>query len=153
MTIGQELAAFLEEGLSIHVGTRDGRLHPHGARAAAAIVSADGTEIVVYISTIAAARLLPDLEDNRQAAVVFCRPTDDRACQVKGEFAGVRPAEAAERPMVASQWKRFLEQLARIGIPEAIAERWVFWPAVAVRLRVTALFEQTPGPKAGAPLP
>jgi hypothetical protein len=28
---------------------------------------------------------------------------------------------------------------------------WVTWPAVAIRLRATAVFNQTPGPDAGAP--
>ncbi len=29
---------------------------------------------------------------------------------------------------------------------------WRVWPAIAVRLRVTAVFDQTPGPQAGAAL-
>jgi len=29
---------------------------------------------------------------------------------------------------------------------------WVTWPAVAIRVRANALFNQTPGPGAGAPI-
>jgi hypothetical protein len=32
-------------------------------------------------------------------------------------------------------------------------ESWQVWPCVAVRVRVTALFDQTPGPGAGQALP
>lgn len=150
--IGPELASFLQQGLSIHLGTRDLALGPRGARAVAATVEPDGHHLIVYISTIAVARLLPDLESNGRAAVVFGRPTDDRACQVKGRFLGVRGVEDAERAAIDAQWAGLLQQLERIGIPRAITARWVTWPAVAVRLEVTALFNQTPGPDAGAPL-
>lgn len=150
--IGPDLGRFLEEGLAIHVGTRDTRLRPNGARAAAATVASGGRELIVYIPEVAARRLLPDLESNGHAAVVFCRPVDERACQVKGRFAGVRAATAGERALVAAQWDGFLVQLERIGIPRPISERWVTWPAVAVTLTVTELFDQTPGPRAGTSL-
>lgn len=146
------LAAFLEGGLSIHLGTRDAQLQPNGARAAAVTVDEDGTHLTVYVASVAATRLLPDLESNGQAAVVVCRPTDDRSCQVKGEFVSVRTAHADEQATVTAQWNGFLEELARIGISKAAAEGWATWPAVAIRLRATALFDQTPGPGAGAPL-
>jgi hypothetical protein len=150
--IGADLGRFLEEGLAIHVGTRDTRLRPNGARAAAATVAGGGRQLIVYIPDVAARRLLPDLESNGHAAVVFCRPTDDRACQVKGVFAGSRAATPGERALVRAQWNGFLVQLERIGIPRAVSARWVTWPATAVTLAVTELFDQTPGPQAGTPL-
>jgi hypothetical protein len=39
----------MEEGLGIHIGTRDERLQPAGARAAAVKVDGDGTHLVVYV--------------------------------------------------------------------------------------------------------
>ena len=97
-------------------------------------------------------RVLADLQSNGQAAVVFARPTDDRACQVKGQFVDVRPARAEEQPFVETQWARFLDNLEKIGISRSIARGWITWPAVAIRLRASAVFEQTPGPDAGAAL-
>lgn len=150
--IDPQLAAFLQEGVGIHLGTRNEERQPNGARAAAVKVEDDGVHLTVYLAEVAAERLLPDLRSNGQAAVVFGRPTDDRSCQVKGTFVSLRPAAEAERPFVVAQWDGFLAQLARIGIPPAAAHGWVNWPAVAIRLRATALFEQTPGPGAGAPI-
>ncbi len=150
--IDAQLAAFLHGGVGIHIGTRNDRLEPNGARAAAARVDEDGMHLVVYVPEVAARRVLPDLESHGQAAVVFGRPIDDRACQVKGVLTGVRTADADERPMVAAQWDLFLDNMEHIGVPRAVLAGWVFWPALAIRLRATAIFEQTPGPDAGAPL-
>lgn len=150
--IDRELAAFLQEGVGIHIGTRNQGRQPNGARAIAVVVEADGAHLVVYVARVAAARILPDLEANGQAAVSFGRPIDDRACQVKGEFTGVRDATDDERAAVLAQWDGFLGSLERIGIPRAATRTWVTWPAVAIRLRANALFNQTPGPGAGAPL-
>ncbi len=147
--IERSLAAFFQEGLSIHIGTRNERLEPNGAKAIAAIVDDDGVHMDVYVPKVAAARLLPDLEANGQAAVVLCRPTDDRACQVKGVFAGVRPARASERAEVVRQSTQYREYLQRIGIPHELTGSLVIWPALVVRLKTTSVFDQTPGPKAG----
>ena len=42
--------------------------------------------------------------------------------------------------------------LGAIGFPPRLFHRLEVWPADVVRLAVEALFEQTPGPRAGAPL-
>ena len=151
--IDTALAAFLQEGVGIHIGTRNGALQPNGTRAIAVRVEPDGEHLVVYVARAAASRILPDLESNGQVAVGFGRPIDDRACQVKGVFTGVRDAVEEERPQVLAQWDGFLASLEKIGIPRAATRTWVTWPAVAIRLRANALFNQTPGPGAGAPIP
>jgi len=150
--IDSQLAAFLEEGVGIHIGTRNEALQPNGSRALAVTVEEDGRAMVVYVAQVAAARLLPDLESNGQVAVSFGRPIDDRACQVKGVFVDARAASDADRPEVSRQWNGFLTSLEQIGIPRAVTLGWVTWPALAIRLRPNAVFEQTPGPGAGAPI-
>jgi hypothetical protein len=146
------LAAFLEEGLGIHIGSRSDTLEPNGARGAALKIEDDRRHFVVYLAEVAARRVLPDLQSNGLAAVSVARPTDDRAAQVKGTFVDARPAREDERPFVEAQWNRFLDNLEAIGIPRTTAKGWITWPAVAVRLRATAVFEQTPGPAAGTPV-
>jgi len=150
--IDRALAGFLEEGLSLHIGARDARLQPSGARAAAVAVEPDGSHMVVYVPDLGASRILPDLEANGQAAISFGRPTDDRACQVKGTVTAIRKATQDERRIITAQWQGFMRQLELVGIPSDIALGWANWPAIAIRIRVTAVFEQTPGPLAGTPL-
>ena len=147
--ISTELATFLQEGVGIYIGSRNERLEPNGARANAIRVEDDGVHFVVYVAKIAAKRLLPDLQSNGMVAVSFGRPIDDRACQVKGIFVSARATRQDERDAVIAQWERFLHSCELIGISRQGAQRWVTWPSVAVRVKATAIFEQTPGAQAG----
>ena len=150
--IDKELAAFLEEGIAIQIGTRSASLEPNGARVVAVRVEDNGTHIVAFMPERAAKVVAPDLEANGQAALVFARPPDERSCQVKGVFEHMESAGSADEGFVRDQWRRWLERLTTIGLPLSTLEGWDVWPCVAVRLRVTALFNQTPGPNAGAVL-
>lgn len=150
--IDEQLAAFLEDGVGIHLGTRSAGLEPNGARAISVKVLPGGQQLLVYMSRVAAARVLPDLNANGQAAVVLARPTDERACQVKGSFVDVRDITAAECEYAESQWRAFLTSLEYIGIPRIASRTWINVPDLAIRLTVTAIFEQTPGPAAGKTL-
>lgn len=150
--IDKGLAAFLEEGLAIHIGTRDADLEPDGSRVTAIKAEEDGRHVIVYVPKAAEARVLPNLEANGQGAVVLVRVHDERSCQIKGIFAGARTAGEAERAFVTDQWDRFIQNIEQIGLPRAVTGHWKMWPCLAVRLRVTALFDQTPGPQAGATL-
>jgi hypothetical protein len=148
--IEPDLRAFIEGGVGIHIGSRTARLEPNGARVTAVRVEDDFLHLLAYVPEVAAGRVLPDLEATGAAAVVFARPIDDRACQIKGIFAGARPAAADERRYVEQQWDAFLASLEKIGIPRVGASGWITWPSVVIRMRATAIFEQTPGPQAGA---
>jgi hypothetical protein len=145
-----DLAAFIEGGVSIHIATRNDRLEPWGGRVAAVKIDPDGTHVTAYLPKVTAGPIVANLKANGQAALGFGRPSDDRACQIKGVFVTARAAAARERALVDRQWDAFLADLAQIGFPRQVTEGWKTWPALAIRLRVTALFSQTPGPGAGA---
>ena len=147
--IDARLAEFLEEGIGIHIATRDREFLPHGARALAVRVEQDGAHLVVFVSTVAARGLFAHLQEKAQAAVGLGRPVDERAWQVKGVFISARAATARERAIVDRQWEGFLTSLNLIGIPREPLTRWPTWPATAIRLKATALFEQTPRPGTG----
>jgi len=151
--IAPDLAAFLEGGASIHIATRDASLRPTGSRAAAVEVDDSGEHVTVFVPTASCDATLANLRDNGQAAVSFGGPSTDRAFQVKGVFVDAAAATAPQRTMIDRQWAGFLDDLARLGFPRQAVAGWVTWPATAIRLRVTAVFAQTPGPGAGAPLP
>jgi len=115
-------------------------------------VEEDAAHLTAYVPRAAARSIVPDLRSNGQIALGFARPHDDRACQIKGEFVAARPAAARERALVERQWNAFLAELAIIGYPVQLTENWATWPVTAIRVRVTSLFSQTPGPGAGAPM-
>lgn len=147
------LAEFLQSGLGIHVGTRNEQLAPSGCRAAAVKVEDDGRHMVVFVPKAASPQVFDDLRSNGRVAVSMARPTDDRAVQVKGLMLFSWEATAAEEALARAQWGSFLGQLDAIGLPGAATGTWQIFPCVAVRLKVTAVFNQTPGPDAGAVLP
>jgi hypothetical protein len=152
LLISPDLAAFLESGLPITVATRNSRLEPDGAWAWGARVHEDRRHLTVYLRPESAAALLENLTDHPEIALVFDRPIDHRACQVKGRFLSFREACADERAVLDRQVDGVRRHLADIGIPEEMTAAWCWWPCVSFEIEVTHLFEQTPGPGAGEPL-
>jgi hypothetical protein len=146
------MAAFLQEGLPIHIGTRNADLEPSGARVTAVKVDADGEHVTVYVPLVAGAPLLDDLRANGQVAIVIARPADERSCQVKGTFVESWTPSADEEAFARQQYERALQAVEVVGIPRNGSESWQMSPCVAVRFRANALFTQTPGPGAGARL-
>lgn len=151
--ISDELAEFLSSGLSIVVATRDAALQPDGVAACAARVHEDRDRLTVWFYEEAAEEMLRNLRQHPEIAIDFDLPTSHRACQVKGTFVGSRPAREDERAEVDRQLDAFADDLEKIGIPAAAFAGWKSWPCTAFEIRVTELFEQTPGPGAGEPLP
>ncbi len=150
--LDEALTEYIHQGLAAQIGTRNAALQPNGGRLSAVRVEDDRRHIVAYIPAAAAGPLLDDLRENGQAAVTITRPADDKACQVKGVFVDTWAARDDEQAFVMRQWEGFLGQLEQVGLPRVAATHWEAWPCVAVRIRATALFDQTPGPAAGAPL-
>lgn len=146
------MAAFLQEGLPTHIGTRNAALEPSGARVTAVKVDADGEHVTVYVPLVASGPLLDDLRANGQVAVVVARPADERSCQVKGTFVESWTPGADEEAFAAQQYARALQAVEFVGIPRSGSDSWTMSPCVAVRFRANALFTQTPGPGAGARL-
>jgi hypothetical protein len=150
--LDRTLTEFLEQGLAIHIGTRDARLRPNGCVVTAVRVEDEGRHLVAFIPKAVTPAVFDDLRGNGQAAISFTRPSDDKAVQVKGAFVAVEDATEADQQFALNQWEGFLRQLDLIGLPGKATATWTLWPCVAVRIRVTALFSQTPGPEAGAVL-
>lgn len=147
--LSDELAAFLESGLSIVVGARDVALRPDGAAALAVRVHDDRVHLTLFLHEGNAARLLPIFAECPLIAVTLDLPTTHRACQVKGVVVSSRPAREDERPEVLRQLEAFSLDLEELGYPRVMFAGWKSWPCTAIVLRATELFEQTPGPGTG----
>jgi hypothetical protein len=146
------IASFLEAGRSLTVASRDADLRPEGANAWAVKVHPDRTGLTVYLHEASGRRLLANLSKSPEIAILVDQPSLHRACQVKGTFLSSRKARAGERPEIERQIYGLAGELERIGVPGALLQGWETWPCVAFEVRVSALFEQTPGPGAGEPL-
>jgi hypothetical protein len=148
-----DLSAFVASGLSIYVATRDAKLEPDGTRAWALSVEDDREHVVVYVHEGVAGPILRNLEDNGEVALAVSRPTDHRSCQLKGRYVESHRCRPEERDEIERQADGFLGELESIGMPRALMAREQMWPCVAIRVRVGCVYEQTPGPGAGDPLP
>src|SRR5436190_2246150 len=95
-----EVAAFIQGGLSITIGGRDDRLIPSIAKAVGCRVDEHGGQVTVLIFADAAERVLRDLAHNRQVAVVFTRPSTNQTVQLKGCDACAVPTGPADAALV-----------------------------------------------------
>lgn len=150
--ISPELASFVQSGVSILVGTRDRRLLPECLRAVGARVERGRRDVTIFAPSATSAATVANLEENGRIAICFSRMADHRSIQIKGRMVSVAPASESDRCVVERYRGEFVRNLAFIGMPPRITLRMNAWPCHAVRLRVEAIFLQTPGPGAGAPL-
>lgn len=145
-----DVQAFLREGLDVQLATRDAHLQPHGVQISALRVAEDGAHVEVFAPKVGAAAALANLDANGRAALMCSRASDNRTLQLKGSFVSHRPATRSERGFVTDQRAKFEDDLTRIGLPLGLLASWPVWPSVVIRIRVEQVFEQTPGPGAGA---
>jgi len=151
--IPESLPAFLARGPSIIVGTRSADLVPNATQAVGLTVAPDLARVTLYLADQPAARALADLAVAPVVAITVSEPATLRTLQLKGDVRAIRAARARERSTLDAYRERLADQLSFVGVPRRFIRRLANWPAHAVEVEVTALFEQTPGPGAGAPLP
>ena len=149
-------AAFLVSGLSIVAASRDDALVPSIARMHGCRVSEDRRTVTVYVPESQAGRLVADVRASGRIAVACNRASTHRSLQLKAEDARVRPATPDEVAAVPAHVEAFARDIIPMGhtLEQAQTVHWFREDdLVAIDFTPSAAFEQTPGPKAGAPLP
>ena len=147
-----QLTEFFESGVSLLVGTRDARLLPENTRAMGLRVESGGRELTLFLPVASAERTLANLRDNGRLAVCASRAEDHRSIQVKGRLLEIRAARDAERAIVERYRKLIAASWGFLGMPTHLTFELSCWPCHAAKLCIESIFEQTPGPGAGAPL-
>jgi hypothetical protein len=148
-------AAFMQGGVSVHVASRSPANVPSVARALGCRIAPDRTRVTVFLSAAQAHELVADLRTSRMAAAVFSRPSTHQTIQIKGDDATVGPLADGDLARIAAYADALVRDLQSLGYSEAFGRALVdFRPAdlVAVAFTPKAAFQQTPGPRAGAPL-
>jgi hypothetical protein len=147
--ISEELAEFVQSGVSIQIGTRDARLTPDCIRLVGARVEPGREEVTVFVPHATGATSIANLRENGRIAVCFSRPADHRSIQLKGRVVALDDAVPADRATVDRYRAGLVEVLAVLGLPPRTLLRMSHWPCVAARFHVESVFVQTPGPGAG----
>ena len=151
-----EHAAFiLVPGISMTAASRGAGNLPELGRVHGCRVAADRSRVTVFLPADQYPGLIGALRASRAIAVVFSQPTTHRTIQLKGTDATVEPLAPDDAGLAGRAMDAFAAGLAALGFNEAVV-RAVVWfdPAalVAVGFTPCAAFQQTPGPRAGAPL-
>ncbi len=148
-------AAFIESDVVIALSTRDALLRSRIAMGRGCRTSLSRRRVHVLIGRAQSAPFIAALEQSREVAVVFGRPIDHRAIQLKGRDA-VISAPARGDPKFAA---RYREQLADHFVPLGFPREHTYTylgpsdeALVVVSFTPTAAYDQTPGPHAGEAL-
>ena len=138
------------EGRSLVAATADAAGNPTCCRAVALIAGPGALRVTVYLPVATAAETVANLATTGQIAIVSSEVVSHRTVQLKGRSGTVRVAGEDERGVVRAWLEKFGEAVNALGLPRRIVESVSHWPAFAVEVEVEAVFDQTPGPRAGA---
>ena len=143
---------WLQGGESIIVATADAEGVPATCRGIAIAAGKDPDTLTLYLPAATAHESLANIATTRRIAVAASHPLSHRTVQVKGVTRGVKLAAPAEEAFVQQRWNEFAAVLDEIGLPRGVMHGVAHWPAFAVEMTIEQVFDQTPGPNAGAAL-
>lgn len=149
----EDVATFIQGGVSMTVASRDERLVPSIAKAVGCRVSDDRRQVTVLLFAEPAEVVARDIACHGQAAVVFSQPSTNRTVQLKGRDVRPVPVQPADVAVARRYMALFAGDLGHLGWDLSYVEA-LFWhdPAqlIAIRFTPEGAFHQTPGPGAGA---
>lgn len=153
--LSPEHIAMVDRGVSVIVASRDAVLRPSLMRGVGSAISADGTQVTVYLRRSQSRQLLQDIAAGGGVAVVFSEPPTHRTLQLKAPGATVRPAGPDDLPLLRRYLASMQHELAQVGYGPKYAAAMLSAPledVVALQFTPRAAFDQTPGARAGASL-
>lgn len=142
---------FISSGVSMSMAARDVRNVPSLARAYGCRLQADG-RLAVFVAPSQAAALLRDVASTQVVAVVFSRPSSHETIQIKGADARMRPLEEGELQLAQQLTELLLQDILTLRFHEQGVRTMLTIAAddlVAVVFTPSAVFGQSPGPRAG----
>jgi hypothetical protein len=141
---------FLSVARSVAAGSCDAQGRPYATRCAALRVAEDRVHATLFLAEHLAQQLLHNVAENPRVAIQVSHPLDHRTVQLKGQVIGVAQAVEADRSYIEQYVSELATVVDQIGMPFDRVVRMAHWPAAAIRMRVSEVFLQTPGPGAGA---
>src|SRR5688572_7079426 len=137
--LSTEMVEFLESGVSVLIGTTDGKNRPAGLRCIGLKVRPDGRAVIAFVPLSTGERTIANARATKRAAVNFTRPIDYRSLQIKGAVLSVRPATEDERPLLETYVANYAEHVEVVGLPRALSERLSYWPSMAIEVAVETM--------------
>ncbi len=149
------IVAFIEREVAIDLASVSAGHHPSSCRGFACRVAPDRQRLTLFVRREEARQLLQDVLVQDAIAVVFCLPETEAAIQIKGRQVALSAVSADDMLDVQRYRDAFIDGIVRIGHPRPFAEAYMAVEAgqmAAISFQPDAVFEQTPGPRAGQPV-
>jgi hypothetical protein len=142
----------LDQNVSVMVGSVDAHGDPSTCRGLALTSKNDLLTVTVYVPVTTSRQTIANVTTTGRMTVVATDPLDNHSVQLKGTAATTRPAREDEEEAARRGFDGFAAALHSIGIPPRVTNAVTCWPAIAIEMKVEAIYDQTPGPKAGTRL-
>jgi hypothetical protein len=153
--IDDELAAFMQGGISLNLASRSLGMMPSVARALGCRVTDGCRSVRILVSQQQAAQVLADVRETGMLAVVVSEPSSHRTYQLKGGGARIEAPGSEDLMAVHGYRVSFPAHLEKLGYPPLMIRTFLSCPdedVVAVVFSPEAVFSQTPGSNAGCEL-
>lgn len=148
--INDEVRGRLAGGVATIVATRDDHLRPSVTRGWGISVAAEGTELTLCVGAPSGSRTRANLQSNGAIAVTSSRPTTYRTVQLKGQVVAIVEPTQEQLEAVEAHVEAFSREAEELGLAPGSGRRLVDPGLVAVSFSVHEVYDQTPGPNAGA---
>jgi hypothetical protein len=147
------LSTFLQGGCALIVGTVNDAREPHATRGWGLEVVGGVGRVIRLLLDASDVRCIDDLSSVGLVAVTGADVRTLRSVQVKGRALGIEPSSADDRRRARRFCVAFfLDIVETDGTPIELLERLVPAEYVVCAVEVDELYDQTPGPGAGAPI-
>jgi hypothetical protein len=146
------LRDFIQEPVAVQLAAVGDGLAPQSVRGYGVRLDADGALCLGLIDA-QAPKLLQALQTSQRVAVNLTHPLTFHGRQVKGPVLEIEEPSSDAAEAARQYFDRFVVMLAKIGLTTEQCRGMFFsGPTRWIRMRPDELFNQTPGPGAGAAL-
>jgi hypothetical protein len=148
--IDGQVRELIAGGVATIVATRDEQLRPSIGRGWGISVAADGDEVTLCVEAPAGSRMRANLDAGGVIAVTCSLPTTYRTVQLKGRVLALVDPDAKQLKHVHDHAEAFSAEAEQVGLPPRCGFRFLDDGLVSVSFAVAEVYDQTPGPNAGA---
>lgn len=153
MILSEYLCAFVQSGVSISLSAASEARVPYVTKVQGCRISNDRRRITLFASRTASADVIRCVEANRIVTAVFSMPPSHETYQIKGHEPRLESLLPGDMQLLLSYRKAFAKEIESFGFPAHFSDTLFDFPEedlVAISFEPAAVFDQTPGPKAGA---
>ena len=148
-----ETRDFLESGCALIIATVSSTGEPFASRGWGLDVLDDAGRVRLLLES-GDRQALENLQDTGRIAITAAHVPTLHALQLKGNYVGSHPGNERDRAKAAQYADEFFADIeATDGSPRALLERLLPDDYVACEIVIEELYDQTPGPGAGASVP